>query len=105
MPMNSTPERQSCSLTRVITIVTAAIAISAAMAAGMTSLEVTATGTCTNTRDALHPLLTDRLGEVEDTIRRLEELRSVLARSLDHVATCPDSTRPCQSECAFKALT
>ena len=67
-------------------------------------LQVTATGTCTNTRDALHPLLTDRLREVDDTIQRLEELRSVLDRSLDHVATCPDSTRPCRSECAFSAL-
>ena len=67
-------------------------------------LEVTTTGTCTNTRDALHPLLIDRLREVEDSIRRLEELRAVLEQSLDHVATCPDSTSACQSECAFKAL-
>ena len=67
-------------------------------------LQVTATGTCTNTRDALHPLLTDRLREADHTIQRLELLRSVLERSLDHVTTCPDSTRPCRSECAFSAL-
>lgn len=67
-------------------------------------LEVTETGTCTSTRDALHPVLTDRLREVEDSIRKLEELRNVLTRSLQHVATCPDSAEPCQSECAFKSL-
>lgn len=68
-------------------------------------LDVTETGTCTNTRDALHPVLTERLREVEDSIRKLEELRVVLASSLEHVATCPDSSEPCQSECAFKSLT
>lgn len=67
-------------------------------------LDVTETGTCTNTRDVLQPVLAARLHEVEDNIRRMEELRSVLARSLDHVASCPDSSNPCQSECAFKAL-
>lgn len=67
-------------------------------------LDVTETGTCTNTRDVLQPVLAARLHEVEDSIRRMEELRSVLARSLDHVASCPDSSKPCQSECAFKAL-
>jgi len=67
-------------------------------------LEVTATGTCTNTRDALHPVLADRLREVEDSIRTLEDLKAVLVRSLEHVATCPDSSEPCQSECAFKSL-
>lgn len=67
-------------------------------------LDVTETGTCTNTRDALHPVLTDRLHEVEESIRRLEELRAVLARSLEHVATCPDSSKPCESVCAFKSL-
>ncbi|GGE78989.1 MerR family transcriptional regulator [Nesterenkonia sp. MY13] len=68
-------------------------------------LEVTETGTCTNTRDALHPVLTERLREVEDSIRNLEELRAVLVSSIDHVATCPDSSAPCQSECAFTSLT
>ncbi|TLP97062.1 MerR family transcriptional regulator [Nesterenkonia salmonea] len=68
-------------------------------------LEVTETGTCTNTRDTLHPVLTERLREVEDSIRNLVELRAVLVSSLDHVATCPDSSEPCQSECAFKSLT
>lgn len=67
-------------------------------------LDVTETGTCTNTRDALRPVLTDRLREVEESIRRLEELRELLTRSLEHVAICPDSSRPCQSECAFKSL-
>lgn len=67
-------------------------------------LDVTETGTCTNTRDALHPVLTERLREVEDSIRRMEQLRSVLSSSLDYVATCPDSSMPCQSECAFKSL-
>lgn len=68
-------------------------------------LDVTETGTCTNTRDALHPVLRNRLSEVEDSIRHLTELRDLLASSLDHVANCPDSSEPCQSQCAFKSLT
>lgn len=67
-------------------------------------LEVTATGTCSNTRDVLQPVLVDRLREVEDSIGRLEALKAVLVRSLEHVGTCPDSSEPCQSECAFKSL-
>lgn len=67
-------------------------------------LEATETGSCTSTRDALQPVLTDRLSQVEDNIRRLTQLRDLLTRSLHHVATCPDNPRPCKSECAFKAL-
>lgn len=68
-------------------------------------LEVTETGTCTSTREALRPVLTDRLSQVEDSITRLTTLRDRLARSLEDVATCADSPEPCKSECAFKALT
>lgn len=67
-------------------------------------LEATETGSCTSTRETLQPVLTDRLGQVEDSIRRLTELRAILTRSLDHVTTCPDNPEPCKSECAFKAL-
>lgn len=68
-------------------------------------LEVTETGTCTSTREALRPVLTDRLSQVEESISRLTILRDRLARSLEDVVTCPDSPEPCKSECAFKALT
>lgn len=67
-------------------------------------LDATDTGSSTSTRDALQPVLTDRLSQVEDSIRRLTELRDLLARSLDHVTICPDNPQPCKSECAFKAL-
>lgn len=67
-------------------------------------LEATETGSCTSTRDALQPVLTDRLSQVEDNIRRLTQLRDLLTRSLHHVATCPDNPHPCKSQCAFKAL-
>lgn len=67
-------------------------------------LDATETGSCTSTRDALQPVLSDRLSQVEDSIRRLTELRDLLTRSLDHVTTCPDNPHPCKSECVFKAI-
>lgn len=52
-------------------------------------------------RDTLQPLLTQQLKEVEKQLSRLARLRDYLDTARRHVSACPDSPKPCRSECAF----
>lgn len=61
-------------------------------------------GTCTEVRDTLQPLLTQQLNEVDKQIARLTQLRTHLDTARTQVSACPDSVKPCRSECAFLAL-
>ncbi|MGW0039391.1 MerR family transcriptional regulator [Gordonia sp. NPDC003376] len=67
-----------------------------------TLLTLADTGTCTDTRQSLKPLLRQQIADVEQRIAGLAELRDHLRGAYEHVADCPDSPEPCMSECAFR---
>ena len=67
-------------------------------------LELADTGTCTKVKAALHPLLTEQLGQVEDSLAKLNRLHEHLNAASRHVMACPDSPQRCRSECAFLVL-
>ncbi|MEQ7845700.1 MerR family transcriptional regulator [Nocardioides kribbensis] len=66
-------------------------------------LPVVEAETCTQVRDAVHPRLLDRLGEVDRHLAALVSLRARLVAATRQVAACPDSNRTCRSECAMVA--
>lgn len=67
-------------------------------------LPVVEVETCTEVRDALHPRLMDRLEEVDRHLEALRSLRARLVSATRQVASCPDSSLACRSECANLAM-
>lgn len=67
-------------------------------------LELVDSGTCTKVKEALHPLLTEQLDRVEESLANLNRLHDHLIVASTHVIGCPDSSEKCRSECAFLAL-
>ncbi|MDO5368319.1 MerR family transcriptional regulator [Kocuria sp.] len=67
-------------------------------------LELADSGTCTKVKAALHPLLTEQLAQVEDSLAKLNRLHEHLTAASRHVVACPDSPERCRSECAFLVL-
>lgn len=67
-------------------------------------LELADTGTCTGTKQALQPLLAEKIGEVRRQLDALTQLDTQLRAAQEHVDACPDSAERCRSECAFRVL-
>lgn len=61
------------------------------------------TTSCTDVRDALRPLLAERVRQLEEKRVRLDELRARLDRADHDLAACPDRDERCSTECIFKA--
>ncbi|MFS0733835.1 MerR family transcriptional regulator [Microbacterium sp. 1P10UB] len=65
-------------------------------------LRVLETTSCTDVRDALRPLLAERVRQLDEKRARLDELRSRLERADHDLAACPDRADLCATECAFQ---
>lgn len=59
------------------------------------------TTSCTDVRDALRPLLAERVRQLDEKRARLDELRSRLDRADHDLADCPDRDEHCSTECIF----
>lgn len=55
--------------------------------------------TCTQVRETLKPRLEQRLREVDEHLKALQQLRDRLATATSSVAECPDANSSCRSEC------
>jgi len=60
------------------------------------------TTSCTDVRDALRPLLAERVRQLDEKRARLDELRSRLDRADHDLAACPDRDELCSTECIFR---
>lgn len=60
------------------------------------------TTSCTDVRDALRPLLAERVRQLDEKRARLDELRSRLDRADHDLAACPDRDERCSTECIFR---
>ncbi|MCJ1709371.1 MULTISPECIES: MerR family transcriptional regulator [Microbacteriaceae] len=61
------------------------------------------TTSCTDVRDALRPLLAERVRQLDEKRARLDELRSRLDRADHDLAECPDRDELCSTECIFRS--
>lgn len=64
-------------------------------------LGVVSGDTCTRVRDVLHPKLEQRLREVDERLKVLQQLRRRLAEATDRVGACPDYEGSCRTECVL----
>lgn len=64
-------------------------------------LEVVEGDSCTQVRETLRPMLTDRLRQVDERLTVLQHLRDRLSHVNEHVAACPDRGDQCRTECAL----
>lgn len=62
-------------------------------------LRVVEADSCTQVREALRPVLEQRLTEVDARLADMQRLRDRLAGAVRQVGACPDSGVPCRSEC------
>jgi len=60
------------------------------------------TTSCTDVRDALRPLLAERVRQLDAKRARLDELRSRLDWADHDLAACPDRDERCSTECIFR---
>lgn len=67
-------------------------------------LDLADSGTCTNVKATLQPLLAAQISALEQQIRAMSEMRRQLLEARGHVDTCPDSDEQCRSECAFRSF-
>lgn len=62
-------------------------------------LAVMGTGSCTQVRDHLHPLLVEQVVRIEAKLAALERLRRRLSAAEVGLAACPDRSQACATEC------